>query len=63
MPLNDTVNFTRFKSKYTLAKDKCKCGGTFQVVVLEKSDRATLHVECCECDKHTTASSKRKCKL
>jgi hypothetical protein len=60
--MGDTVGFKRFRGRYTLNRETCECGESFTLVVLEKSDKDSLHVRCANnnCPQHTMAHKKGK---
>ena len=44
--LSDRVSFQRYTHNFELLRKKCDCGGEFQNVLLERSDKETLQVQC-----------------
>jgi len=56
----NTVDFSRYRSKYELIRDVCDCGSKFENVILDRSDGKTLHVKCSneKCLQHTLATRK-----
>ena len=54
----DIVSFRRYVHNFKLLRKKCDCGGKFNNVMLERSDRETLQVGCSndKCLQFTLAS-------
>ena len=42
----DRVSFKRYAHNFKLMRTKCDCGGHFNNVLLEKSDKQILQVSC-----------------